>query len=431
MIAILGGGISGLLVARELERRGIDWTLFEAEDRAGGVIRSGRVEGRVLDWGPQRTRLVGPIRALVEELGLGDRVVTAREDLDLMVFRDGRLRTVPFGVGGFLRSDAVSAPAKLRLLLEPLTRGHVDGERVADYFVRKFGEETYRTILGPLYGGLYASDPRDMEAERMLLPLLEKSGIGRSLVLSLLRRKGGRLSPPPACSFDEGMQVLPDALAARLGDRVRLSTPVHRLERAGDGWIVETERTKVHAEELVVCLPKGATAGLLRDAAPDAARRIASLTSNPLAVVHLHSEARLEGMGFQVSFGEGLPLKGVTYNASLFDRDGVYTAYLGGAQRPEVAGHDDEELGALARAQFRFVTGVDADRVLDVSRIGMPAWDLSWRALDGLQLPPGVQLCTNWESRPGLPGRFVRARRVAEAIAQRTEGRTRHADVAA
>src|SRR5690242_7776410 len=57
VIAIIGGGLTGLALGHQLTRLGVPHLVLEAEDRPGGVIRSGRVEGHLLEWGPQRTRL--------------------------------------------------------------------------------------------------------------------------------------------------------------------------------------------------------------------------------------------------------------------------------------------------------------------------------------------------------------------------------------
>ncbi|MBA3970186.1 MAG: FAD-dependent oxidoreductase, partial [Gemmatimonadetes bacterium] len=123
MIGIIGGGLTGLALAHFLSRSGVPHMVWEAEDRPGGVIRSGRVDGHLLEWGPQRTRLVGSVGELVRELGLEDQVVTAPPGLPLFVYRRGKLRRVPFSAGDFVRSDLLSWPAKLRVLLEPFTRG--------------------------------------------------------------------------------------------------------------------------------------------------------------------------------------------------------------------------------------------------------------------------------------------------------------------
>src|SRR5690606_12557404 len=99
MIIIIGAGITGLVLAHELSRRGMEYVVLEAASEPGGVIRTVEVEGRLYETGPQRTRLVPPVRALVEELGLEDELLVAPPGLPLLVHRSGRLSEVPFSVG--------------------------------------------------------------------------------------------------------------------------------------------------------------------------------------------------------------------------------------------------------------------------------------------------------------------------------------------
>lgn len=417
MIAVVGGGITGLATGWELDRLGADFLVLEAGGRPGGVIRSEEVDGRVLDWGPQRTRMTGRVRRMVEELGLESEVVTAPSDLQLLVFRDGRLRSVPYSVAGFVRSDVVGPAAKLRALLEPFTAGPSPEEPVSDFFTRKFGREIYETVIGPLYGGLYASDPADMRVGLSLIHVLRELGIGRSLLLRLLRR-GGRIDPPPACSFREGMQTLPDAIARDLGTRFRSDAPVRALERTAGGWrVVLDDGSALEAADVVLATPAPVTARLLEPVAPNAASAIGKLNYNPLAVVHLEARTGRRGIGFKVAFTEpDMTLTGVTFNHDLFGRRNLYTAYLGGARHPEVETMDPDELARLATREFRECTGCDAG-VLAVARERMPAWDLSWSALGALVIPEGLRLAGNWWSRPGLPGRLAEAASVARALA--------------
>ena len=415
MIVIVGGGISGLALGRELATSGADFRILEASHRVGGVIRSGRVEGHLLDWGPQRARLTRALRELVEAVGLSEQLVTAPPGLDLFMYRGGPLRRVPFSVPAFLSSDIVSPAAKARLALEPFTSGAHPRESVARYFTRKVGREVYETLVGPLYGGLYGSDPADMVVGLSLDHVLREFGVGRSLVLKLARA-GGRIVPPPAVSFERGMESLPAALAAALVPRVRTDALVLALRPTADGWSVETARETLAASAVVLAVDAAAAARLLAPVAPASAQRIASLKYNPLGVVHLHAETALAGLGFQVSLAEPLALRGVTFNDSLFGRAHVYTAYLGGGMRPDVVRLDDEALGRLAVEEFRMCTGYDS-RPLTVAREQMPAWDRSWSALAGLKLPPGIHVTANWESRPGIPGRLARGRALARELA--------------
>jgi len=414
MIVIVGGGISGLALAHYLAERGTDYLLLEATARPGGVIRSGRVENHLLEWGPQRARLTEGFRELVADLGLGAELITAPPGLPLYVYRYGRLRPVPFSAPAFLRSDIISWPGKLRLALEPLTSGPRDEESVARLFTRKIGREAYENLVGPLYGGLYASDPEDMIVGLSLRHVLREFGLSRSFLLPLLRR-GGRIAPPDACSFHEGMQMLPDALARRHRDRIRFSSPVLEVRRNGGGYTVVTEQDEIDAHAVVLTSPAPATADQLARLVPDAAERLRRLHYNPLAVIHLLAETALRGLGYQVSFAESLVTRGVTWNDSLFGRTGIYTAYLGGARHPEVATMGEAELGELAVSEFRLATGYDS-RPLAVERERMPAWDRSWAALGGLVLPNGIHICANWESRPGIPGRLLQARRLAAQL---------------
>lgn len=416
MIVIVGGGITGLTLGWELARLDQDFVVLEAGARAGGVIRSGQVDGRILDWGPQRARLTAGVSRLVDEVGLRDQVVEAPSGLGLFVYRKKRLRRVPFSAGDFLTSDIVGWGSKLRLALEPFTGPADPEERVAEYFSRKVGKELYETLIAPLYGGLYGSDPADMQVGLSLIHVLREFGIRRSLILPLLKR-GGKVAPPPACTFRDGMQALPAAVARALGDRLRLEAPVRRLAPSGSGWRVELDGETLDASAVVLTTPAPVTARLLGDVAPRASAAIGSLHYNPLAVVHLDADTDLTGLGFQVAFTEPeLSLRGVTFNDSLFGRKNLYTAYLGGARHPEVAEQDEGTLARKAVEEFRLCTGHEA-WPLAVEHERMPAWDVSWQALGGLELPAGLHLAANWWSRPGLPGRLAEAQRTARALA--------------
>lgn len=410
-VVVVGGGLTGLSLGHYLARAGVPHVVLEARERPGGVIRSARVEGHLLEWGPQRTRLTASMQELVAELGIGPRVITAPPGLPLFVYRAGKLRRVPFSVGAFLTSNIVPLRAKLRAALEPMTAPARDDESVADYFTRKIGRDLYEAMAGPLYGGLYASDPADMIVGLSLGHVLREFGVGRSLILPLLKR-GGSVDPPSACSFVEGMETLPRALYEANRINVLLQAPVRGITRLGSGWLVVSDAGDFETEHLVLTTPARTTGRLLARDLPATAESIRSLRYNPLAVVHLHADTDLVGLGYQVALGERLATRGVTFNDSLFDRKGVYTAYLGGAKAPEVVEWSDDEISTVAIREFEQVTGHGA-RVLSVEREVMPAWDASWAAITDLQLPEGLRIAANWESRPGIPGRLAQAKRLA------------------
>lgn len=419
-MAVVGAGITGLVLRRELEVRGVECVVLEASGRPGGVIRSLRVDGRVLEAGPQRTRLVEPVRELLASLGLEDRLVRAPDDLPLWIYADGDLRRVPMSLADLLVTDLFSWSGRARMLLEPFTGPARDGETVAEFVTRKLGREAYERLVGPLYGGIYGSDPRDMLVRHTLGPALETAGMdGGSLLVAALRWfLSGDPAPSPV-SLRGGMQELTDALYEEGADRIRLADPVRGLAADGEKWRVSSASGSVTAERVVLTCPADAASAILEGTAPEAAARLAQIRYNPLAVVHLEAEEGLEGYGYQVAAGESLVTRGVTFNDSLFGaergRRGVYTAYLGGATAPKAVDGPDGELASTAVEEFRRVTGREAE-ALRVGRTRMAAWDRSRAALEEVELPAGVRICAAYESRAGIPGRLSEAERTAAAL---------------
>ena len=420
-VGIVGGGITGLSLLHHLDARGVDAVCFEASPEPGGVIRSSTVSGRVLEHGPQRLRLSDPVAELVEAVGIEDELRVADDSLSIYVYADGALRRVPRSIRTFLTTDLLSIRGKLRVLAEPLTAPGKPEETVADLFSRKFGEEAYRNLVGPLFGGIYASDPSRMPARHSISALLrleEKDG-------SLLRAALGRLgdeTPSPA-SFADGLQALPRAIADRYADRVHLDSPVTGIDATDDAYALRTDAGETAVDRVVVTTPAREAAEVLESIAADAADRLRGLTYNPLALVHLRSDADAAGFGYQVGREEGLHTLGVTWNASLFDRAGVFTAFLGGMTDPGILDKDDDALGELAAEEFRKVMDARAD-VLNVTRLprGFPAYDDSWDGLDGLSLPSGVSLATNYTARMGIPSRVREARELADLLATEAGG---------
>ncbi|HKV77215.1 MAG TPA: NAD(P)-binding protein, partial [Candidatus Sulfotelmatobacter sp.] len=97
-IAIIGGGISGLASAFDVEQRrqaahDVEYTLYESSTRLGGVLRTEQIHGCVIEAGPDSFVTEKPWAAdLCRLVGLGDQLIGSNDaDRKTYILTRGRL----------------------------------------------------------------------------------------------------------------------------------------------------------------------------------------------------------------------------------------------------------------------------------------------------------------------------------------------------
>lgn len=388
-VAIIGGGITGLTAAFRLRQRDIPVTLYEAGARVGGVIQTIRSGGYLAEFGPNTILETSPrIAALIQDLGLGKRRIYSNPDAgNRYIVRRGKPVAVPGSALAFLTTPLFSASAKLRLLAEPFIRRAADGceENLAEFVIRRMGREFLDYAVNPLAAGIYAGDPARLSVQYAFPKLHAAEQKYGSLILGQIfgarqRKRRGEVSKKDAkkFSFDEGLQVLIDALEARLAGAVRLCSPVGCLRRLSRGWEVSLpmegrEETRQHSAVLLA-LPAHKLARLQLQAC-------GSLSLAPLARIHHPPVASvvlgfrrdqvahpLNGYGMLIPQREGHKILGTIFSSSLFPNRApaghvTLTSYVGGVRAPHLALLDAETLKALVCNDLRSILGVAGEPV--------------------------------------------------------------------
>jgi oxygen-dependent protoporphyrinogen oxidase len=364
---VVGGGLSGLVCAHALQKAGVDVLLVEQTDRPGGVIRSERLDGYLLELGPQSFSGTAPMLQLFDELGIRQQVTQAPAGASRYVLINGALRQVPMSPPAFLTSGFVGLSTKFALLRDAVGKSSPpeSDESIADFVRRKFSAEMLDRLVGPFVSGVYAGDPEKLSL-RSAFPMLydaekSKGSIVRGMLSKAQKQKPGQpRHRPTLLSFYEGTQTFTNALAAKLGDRLLLNTVVRFLAKDDSGSLpafhatirIGAEQHSVVADHVIVATSTFATEILLRGIEPGISDRLAEIEYAPIAVASLGYEKSeigdpLHGFGFLVPRSAKVRTLGTVWNTSLFPNrapteHALLTSFIGGATDPEAVRHPED-----------------------------------------------------------------------------------------
>src|SRR5712691_159909 len=378
-VAIAGGGISGLAAAYELQRRGVSVRLFEASDRLGGVIRTDRFDGWVIDGGPDSMLVQKPAAVgLCRELGLGDRLVSTLTPRTAYVLRDGRLHAIPEGsflgfpvrVSALAASSLFSIAGKLRMACEAILPRSEDDEdeSIAAFVRRRFGEEAVDYLAEPLLAGIHAGDVERLSV-RALFPRLVDAERQSGSVIRAFRALQMKPSPQGAfVSLPGGVGELVDALAAAIAaGTITMSARVTDLRRAGT-FALDTTAGPLHAKAVILAVPAYAAGGILRGMHTGLAALCEDVPYASTATVAFgyrrdQIDHPMRGSGFVVPRVEQDPLLAATWVTSKWPHRApeghvLLRGFLGGGRDPHRLEQPDDELIDLAREALTEVMSI-------------------------------------------------------------------------
>ncbi|MGQ0775797.1 MAG: protoporphyrinogen oxidase [Pseudonocardiales bacterium] len=390
-VAVVGGGISGLVAAyrlRTLLGPAAEIVLIESSRRFGGALRTVALGGLPLDVGAEAFLLRRPEAvALIEELGLGSELthptsavptVRAAECITPLP-----TRTV-LGLPGTAQDVAclLSERGLARVAAEPAVPLHWEPGQdaaVGTLLRERAGDELVDRLVDPLLGGVYAGRA-DVLGLRATLPGVATAldrGAGSLLAAAstVLRPAAQRAGSPVFGTLRSGLGALVQALVRASAAGTRLGLPVRGLARNPSGWRLElgsaTRPEYLEAEAVVLAVPAPALRRLLADPLPAAAAAAAAVEVASCVVVGLAlpTTARLpESSGVLVAAGEPLSVKAFTFSARKWAHAGsdevlLVRGSLGRHGDPRILQHDDAELVGLVRTDLAAVTGITAEPV--------------------------------------------------------------------
>ncbi|GAB4558796.1 MAG: protoporphyrinogen oxidase [Geothermobacteraceae bacterium] len=395
-ITIIGGGISGLAAAFEIERRaelaGLDVavTLLEKEARLGGKIWSIREDGFLCEWGPNGFLDNKPMTLdLCGQIDLSHRLLRSNDNArKRFIYSGGQLHRLPESGPAFLKSKLISWPGKLRLAGEffvPPRRDSSD-ETLADFARRRLGREALDKLIAPMVSGIFAGDPERMSLTACFPRIAELEQDFGGLLKAMIKlarkkrreRKAGKQVASAAgpggilTSFAGGIQDLTDQLGQTLKGQIRLGTEVTAVRRLDDGWQLKLADGKVLESEVILsCAPSWALRQMTRDIEAGFDDLLEQIPYSPMNVVCFGYQRDkipldLNGFGYLIPRSEGCSILGTLWDSSIFSHRApegmvLLRSMMGGATYPQAIDLSEQEVVQAVRADLKQIMGIAAE----------------------------------------------------------------------
>ncbi|XP_022774276.1 protoporphyrinogen oxidase, chloroplastic/mitochondrial isoform X2 [Durio zibethinus] len=354
-VAVVGAGVSGLAAAYKLRSHGLNVSVFEAEGRAGGKLRSVSREGLIWDEG---------------------------------------------------------ANTMFQVILEPFLWKKSDASKVSDaynqesvgrFFQRHFGQEVVDYLIDPFVAGTSAGDPQSLSMRHSFPEIWDLEQRFGSIIVGALKSKlsakrensGETKSSVKknalrgSFSFQGGMQTLTDMLCKDLSkDELKLKSKIlslsysHGEKSTLENWSLShasdrdkrSQGSSFDAVIMTAPLCNVKEMKIMKGGKPFPLNFIPEVSYMPVSVIITtfkkeNVKRPLEGFGVLVPSNEqqnGLKTLGTLFSSIMFpdrapDNLYLYTTFVGGRRNKELAKASTDELKQIVTSDLRQLMGVEGE----------------------------------------------------------------------
>jgi monoamine oxidase len=268
-VAVVGAGLAGLTAARALAAGGHSVVVLEARNRVGGRTLNHAIGGDAVAEaggefvGPTQDRIVALAQAVgvstFDAYDTGNNVY--KNGLISLQYSDtGLLGTAPPDplllvdiVKLSQQIDQMSAQVPAAAPWTAPDAASLDGMTLETWVrANSVNADGIVKLLSAFTEALFGAEPRDVS---MLYTLAYVAAAGNASTPGTLERLFNVRDGAQQSRFVGGSQLVALRVAAALGSRVRLSTPVRRITQTATGVTVTADALTVQARRVVVAVP--------------------------------------------------------------------------------------------------------------------------------------------------------------------------------
>ncbi len=445
-VAIVGGGITGLVTAFNLKKEQIPFTIFESSNHIGGVIGSHRENGFLYETGPNSGTISQPeVVDLFDDLKQECKLEIANDaSSKRLIWKGGRWHAMPSGLGSGISTPLFSLKDKFRILGEPFRKPGTDpNESLADLVKRRMGQSFLDYAIDPFILGIYAGDPQYIVPKYALPKLYNlEQNYGSFIGGAIKKRKepkdeNQKKATGKIFSVEGGLEELVKALVRKLGqENIRTECKNLDIKPVENGFEIKGQDINDTFTHVVSTVNSAEVEKLFPFVGKEALAPITCLKYARVTEVAVGFKKwngiPLDAFGGLIPFRENRNLLGALFMSTLFknrapEGGALITTFVGGMRKEKLADLRGTELENLIADEMKIIMGMkdfkpDLLKTKSHSRaIAQYGADSAGRilAIETIEKKyPGLILAGSMIGGIGMADRIKQGRTVTERIVQ-------------
>ena len=287
--AVLGGGLTGLTLARLLHERGVDVIVLEAGQAYGGLCRSTQKDGFTFDIGGSHIIFSRDD----EVLAFMRRMIDGNEQTNnrnTKIFYQGRYVKYPFenGLSDLPADDRFFCISEFIKTLITLEKGELSAPKnFKDWIYHTFGKGIAECYMVPYNEKIWKYPTEQMSLHWVdgRIPRPPVDDIIRSAIG--IETEGYTHQAVFSYPLDGGIEALVRGIARPIKSKIRTGFSVTSVKKAGNRWLVSNGADTIEVDRVISTIPIQHLLPCLENVPAEVAAACRALVYNSLVCVNI------------------------------------------------------------------------------------------------------------------------------------------------
>lgn len=331
---IIGGGISGLSTANFLSKKTSDFLILEASDIVGGTINSSKLDGYILENGPNTVLDNNKaIQELLSDLNITEELIypNLKKISNRYILLNDRLEKIPLTIFEFLVTPILSIYSKIKIFSEILVPRHINDTDVESFIKRRFGKEFHDNLIVPFLTGIYADTTSKMSTKNTLKKMWELEQKHGSIIVGLIKEKN-KNSKAKIFTIDGGLSKITELLSKKFINQLMLNTKVSSIVKLNESYKISLNQGEdIFCNKIISTIPSYSLKDIVFD---DKLKNVLSKVNyNPIDVFHFGFDRdaldiKIDGFGLLTKPQDKKSFLGVLFSSNIFEHVSINKKFL-------------------------------------------------------------------------------------------------------